>query len=117
MAHQKIASYLLTHRKKSRFTQEELARLVGYRNAGPVSRQERGIAAPPLSVAFKYSTIFGVSLTELFAGIHDAAKTDVEGLLADFEEVLGRNDGRGPNANAIAGKLVFLKMRKEPLED
>ncbi|PYP85992.1 MAG: hypothetical protein DMG65_19600 [Candidatus Angelobacter sp. Gp1-AA117] len=114
MAHHRIANYLLTHRKKSGLTQEELARLVGYRNAGPVSRQERGVAVPSLFVAFTYSTIFQVSISELFPGITNAAKTVTEARLADFEDILGRKDGRGRDPHATGRKLEFLCMRKQP---
>src|SRR5207248_168153 len=101
----RMASYLFTHRKKSGFTQEEIARLVGYKNGGLVSRHERGVAVPPLSVVLAYSTIFRVPVLELFPGLLDAAETDIEARLADLEITLGAKEGRGHDAKATARKL------------
>ena len=116
MAYPRIASHVRTHRKKSGFTQREVARLVGYTNQGPVSRHERGIAVPPLSVALAYAALFRVSVADLFPAIHEKAGSSVETRLARFESALGQRSARAGDANATARKLQFIWARKNGVE-
>ena len=109
MAHKRIASHLGTHRRRSGFTQLELARLVGYRNSGKVSRHERGVTVPPLSVTLAYEAVFHVPIHELFPGIHEAALKNIEKRMADLDAALGRKSATERNAGATARKLQFMR--------
>src|SRR5215831_1671687 len=112
MAHARIASHVRTHRKKSGFTQRELARLVGYTNQGPVSRHERGITVPPFQVALAYAAVFRVAVTELFPAVHEKVGKDIETRLATLEAALGHKSAKSSDANATACKLQFIWARK-----
>jgi DNA-binding XRE family transcriptional regulator len=109
MAHKRIGSHLGVHRRKSGFTQLELARLIGHRNIGRVSRHERAVTVPPLSVALSYEAVFRVPIYELFPGIHEMALKNIEARMADLEEALGRKTASDRDANATARKLQFIR--------
>jgi DNA-binding XRE family transcriptional regulator len=109
MAQRRIASHLGTHRRRSGLSQLELARLVGHRNSGRVSRHERGVTLPPLSVALAYEAVFHVPVHELFPGIHEAAIKNIETRITDLDEALGQKSAMDSNSGAIARKLQFIR--------
>jgi transcriptional regulator with XRE-family HTH domain len=57
---------LRTHRRTWGLSQRELADILGYESATQVSRLEHGKRTPLLETALACSTLFGVSLDELF---------------------------------------------------
>lgn len=65
-----LSSYLKTHRKRSGFTQRELAQLFGNMSDAKVSRCERLQRKPCLETAFACQVIFDVSPHELFPGMY-----------------------------------------------
>ena len=73
MATHKLENYLRTYRKRSGLTQREVAFLVGCRNGAQVSRYEKRRHLPPLRTALACGAAFGVSVSELFAGLREAA--------------------------------------------
>ena len=115
MAQKRIASLIRIHRKRSGLTQRELARLIGHKNSGRVSRHERGVTIPSLTAALSYETIFQVPISDLFPAIHDAVK-NAEARLADLESELGQKSAQDHDANATARKLQFIWARKNRLE-
>lgn len=109
MAQKRIVSQLGMHRRRSGFTQLELARLVGHRNSGRVSRHERGASVPPLPVALAYEAVFRTPIHELFPGIHETALKNIETRIASLDATLGRKSADGRHANATAQKLQFIR--------
>lgn len=77
MPRRKLPNYLRTHRKRTGFSQEELAFLLGCQNASKVSRYERFARLPTLKTALAYEAIFGASIRELFAGIYEEIEQEV----------------------------------------
>lgn len=116
MAQKRIASLIRIHRKRSGFTQRELARLIGHKNSGRVSRHERGVTIPSLTAALGYETIFQVPMSDLFPAIQDAVIKNAEARLADLESALGQKSAKDHDANATARKLQFIWARKNGLE-
>lgn len=57
---------LRTYRRTWGLSQEELARILGFESRTHVSRLEHGKRAPGLETALACSSLFGVSLDELF---------------------------------------------------
>lgn len=112
MAEKRIVSHIRIHRKKSGLTQLELARLIGHRNAGRVSRHERGLTLPSLTVALSYEAIFQVPIPELFPAIHDMVTKHTHARLANLELILGQKSAKNRDANATACKLQFIWTRK-----
>src|SRR5713226_8684514 len=56
------------HRKRSGFSQDELAYLLGTRDGAKVSRYERSGRQPSLETALAYRAIFKIPAEQLFAG-------------------------------------------------
>lgn len=117
MAQKRIESHIRTHRKKSGLTQLELAKLIGDKNAGRVSRHERGLTVPMLAAALSYETIFQVPVTDLFPSIRDVVVKNTETRLAALESFLGEKSAKTRDANATARKLQFIWARKKPIEN
>jgi DNA-binding XRE family transcriptional regulator len=112
MAQKPIVSHVRTHRKRSGLTQCELARLLGYRNSGRVSRHERGITVPSLNAALSYEILFRVPICDLFPALHEAVVKNIEGRLSGMESLLGQKSARERDANRTAQKLQFIWSRK-----
>ena len=106
-------NYLRAYRKKSGLSLRELGSLLGYRNAGQVSRHERSQTTPSLTIALAYESIFRVPVSTLFPGIHSGVKQTIEEKLAALEGELGRRSAKDRGAKAIAQKLTWLTERKE----
>lgn len=116
MAQKYIASYLRTYRKKSGLTQREVANLLGYPTAGPVSRHERGVRVPSLSVALAYQALFQIPVTKLFPTMQDTAKRNIETRISNLGVCLGTKSVRDRDAAATARKLQFIAERNDSRE-
>jgi transcriptional regulator with XRE-family HTH domain len=112
MPQKRVLSHVLTHRKRSNLTQLELASLLGHRTVMQVSRHERGITVPSLVTALGYQAIFGVSVPELFPGLHESIARNVSVRFADLESALGKKSANDRDARATASKLEFIAKRK-----
>jgi DNA-binding XRE family transcriptional regulator len=109
-------SYLRTHRRQSGLTQRELATILGHITEGQVSRHELGDNIPPLAVALGYEIIFGVSVSQIFPGVHATVARAIEARLSDMEQVLQQKSAKGRDANAIARKLEWICERRHSIE-
>lgn len=107
-----LVNYLRTYRRKSGFSQSDMARVLGYDNYGSVSRHERFAAVPSLLMALSYQVLFREPVSEIFAGLNESVEFDLETRLAEFETYLGEQSARGPQAAAIARKLEWLSERR-----
>ncbi len=107
-----LKNYLRTHRKKTGLTQRDLGRMLGYLDEGPVSRHERDHALPPLEVALGYEIVFQVPISEIYAGLREAIKQDIEERLSELERELQERSGKDRYAAATARKLEWLVERR-----
>ena len=82
-----LENYLRTYRRRSRFSQEEVALLLGSRSGTRVSRYEQQIRKPTLETALAYEAIFRVPVSELFAGLYRKVEKEV---IARAEELAER---------------------------
>ena len=86
-----LSNYLKTYRKRADLTQHELAFLLGVQSASKISRYENMKRLPTLPTVFAYEVIFGVPASQLFAGIYENSKEQVEnkaiGLLHQWKNV------------------------------
>jgi DNA-binding XRE family transcriptional regulator len=112
MKQSRLASYLSSHRKRSGLSQERLGKLLGYPDEGPISRHERSCSAPPLRIALGYQAIFQIPVSELFPGVYERIKQDVEERLAELERTLQQSSARGREATRIARTLEWLWERQ-----
>jgi transcriptional regulator with XRE-family HTH domain len=65
-----LESYLKTYRKRSGFSQDEVAFLLGSASGAKVSRYERLARQPGLPTVFAYEVIFRTPAKDLFAGLY-----------------------------------------------
>ena len=81
---QKTGSLIATIRKQQNRTQQDLANELGVSSAA-VSKWERGIGFPDVSLVEPLATSLGITIAELFKGerINDSVDNEYESLLAD----------------------------------
>ena len=85
---QKTGSLIATIRKQQNRTQQDLANELGVSSAA-VSKWERGIGFPDVSLVEPLATSLGITIAELFKGerINDSVDNEYESLLADVVKV------------------------------
>lgn len=93
-------------------SQKRLGKLLGYPDDGPVSRHERLCSVPPLRIALGYQAIFQIPVSELFPGVYERIKQDMEERLAELEKVLQQSNAKGGDATRIARTLEWLWERQ-----
>jgi transcriptional regulator with XRE-family HTH domain len=113
MKHKRPRNYLKAFRKQSGLSQDDLGRLLGYEDAGQVSRHERGTSTPPLAAAIAYELIFGVPVASMFADMRGEIASNVEAKLKDMKTALESVNASLPHANLVAQKLAWLSSRQK----
>jgi len=68
MSQDPLTTYLLTYRKRTGLSQDEIAFLLGISSGTTVSKHETGSRTPQLDAALSYAIILGSPTQELFAG-------------------------------------------------
>lgn len=105
---QTYSSHLRPHRKRSAFTQAEIAFLLGFQLPSAVSRYETGSREPDLRTAFAYEIIFAAEARDLFAPIYQ----DVLRRVAERASELARRSPAGdPRAQFKLERLAALAAR------
>jgi len=107
----KLENYLRTHRKRSGLTQREIAFLLGCRNGAQVSRYEKRRRVPPLQVALACEAVFGIPVSELFAGMRQVAGKEIGKRLLALKSKLETYPAKGSEARITAQKLRWLDER------
>lgn len=105
MSISKLPNYLKTYRKRSGLTQQEVANLLGAEDDDRVYRNETFAKIPTLEAALAYEVIFGVSVSQLFAGLHEEVLAKVHEQAVLLEKKL-RSE---PPARSTTRKLEFLR--------
>src|SRR5437879_13516333 len=108
MATHKLENYLRTYRKRSGLTQREVAFLVGCRNGAQVSRYEKRRRLPPLRTALGCEAAFGVPVSELFAGLREAAGQAVGERMLAQKSKLEPGPDQGREHDLTAPKSSWL---------
>jgi DNA-binding XRE family transcriptional regulator len=99
---------------KSGMSQRELAEIVGLIAHHQVSTHERSVAIPSLLVALSYEAIFCVPLVELFPGLYETVRLNVDERLSEMERTLQESSAKGRRAHVIARQLEWLWERRNP---
>ena len=90
----RLKSYLRYHRRRSGLTQRELAYLLGLSDSA-ISRIERNLSQPTLTIALACQVLFGSSPFELFpdafAQVEEAVKKRVKSLHDRLQGGVERN--------------------------
>ena len=95
-------------------SQRELAELIGIIEHHQVSNHERSSAVPSLFAALSYQAVFAVPVTELFPGIYETIRLNVEERLAELQTRLQNTAPKGRHAQAVAQKLEWIHKRRNP---
>lgn len=111
MVAHKLDNYLRTYRKRAGLTQREVAFLLGCETGAQISRYEKRHRLPPLRTALEFEAVFRVPVSQLFAGISEAASKRVEKRSAVLQEKLMATRGSGDNDPANTHKLRWFASR------
>src|SRR6202521_1706851 len=112
MATPRLENYLRTYRKKSGLTQQEVGYLLGRETGAQVSRYEKRHRLPPLETALAYEEIFGVPVSELFAGIRQSVGRDIGKRRLALRATLQTKTPKPNDARMAAHKLHWLDHRE-----
>ncbi len=105
MASHKLPNYLRVYRKRLGLSQNDVAFLLGWRNASQPSRYEHFSRIPTLRTAMALSVIFQASVHELFAGEYQKLESAVR---RQAERLEARFTTENPD-QATSRKLALLK--------
>ncbi len=111
----KLENYLRTYRKQSGLTQQEVGFLLGSENGDQVSRYERRRRLPPLETALACEEIFGVPVSELFAGMRQSVRKDIAKRRLELKSRLHTKTPKANLARMTAHKLRSLDDRERPV--
>ena len=111
----RLENYLRTYRKRSGLTQQEVGYLLGSETGAQVSRYEKRRRLPPLETALAYEEIFGVPVSELFAGIRQSVGRGIQKRRVELRASLRTKTPNANDARTIAHKLHWLDRRELPL--
>ena len=111
MKHSAALNYLRAQRKKSGLSQKDVAKLLGHKDEGQISRHERAVSIPPLESAIAYEVIFRVPVAAIFAGMRDVIAEEIEAKLNGMGADLQNSSPNGRTANLTAQKLAWLVER------
>src|SRR5258706_10075515 len=115
MTPHRLENYLRSYRKQSGLTQDEVGFLLGRRNGAQVSRYEKRHRLPPLQTALACEEIFGVPISELFAGVRQAVGRDIEKRRVELRARLQAGTPNAHDARMTAQKLRSLDDRERPV--
>ena len=111
MVAQESHNYLKMYRRRAGLTQAEMAYLLGFDNKGVVSRYEKRTRIPPLQAAIACEAVFGIPVSELFAGMRETAEKDIQKRLLELRSKLQTKDSKGSEAQVDAHKLQWISGR------
>ena len=114
MRPRRLPNYLRTHRKHSGLSQDEVAFLLGCGNGAKVSRYEKRHRLPPLETALACEAVFGVPVSELFAGVREDIGKNIEKRRAELKHRLQAESPEGSAALMNAHKLRWIDSREHP---
>jgi DNA-binding XRE family transcriptional regulator len=100
-----LTTYLKMYRKRTGFTHDEVAFLLGSMCGTSVSRHERATRLPVLKTALMYEAIFGAAVREIYEGVfvevQGSVRRRARGLCASLE--------KRKNTPGLKRKISLLK--------
>jgi len=76
-SHKEKQNDLVLYRKRMGFTQKQVARLLGQRDATMISHYEHGRALPPLAMALSLEIIYRTPVAFLFPTLYDELRRQI----------------------------------------
>ena len=117
MDNNKVGRFIAKLRKKKGLTQDELGNMLGI-SGKSVSKWERGLNMPDISLIYKLSEVFDVDLNQLLNG-EDAIKSVVdlqneENAVNTFKDYINKGNSLIITANARKSNLIFNLYKSFP---
>ena len=75
---------LVVYRKRMRFGQKQVAKLLGHKDTSMLSRYERGHSLPPLETALRLEIIYRVPVAFLYQAAYRELKDKIRRLEAEI---------------------------------
>ena len=107
----KPRNFLKLYRRRAGLTQAEAAILTGSRNRLQFARYERHFVDPPLRTAVACEQVFGVPISELFAGLNAEVNATTLRRTRRFKERLGEAVNLEADNRGLAHKLEWITER------
>ena len=111
MALVRLNNYLRTKRKHSGLSQSEVSFLVRLKNKSELSRYERNVRVPSLRTALACQELYGVAVSDLFAGLSDSVTSDTRGRMKRLQARLQSKVNPKSAGNRIMQKFQWISHR------
>ena len=111
MATSRLNNYLKTYRKHSGLSQSEVSFLVRLKNKSALSRYERNVRAPTLRTALACQELYGVAVSDLFAGLSDSVANDTRSRMERLQARLQAKVDPKITGNRIMKKFQWISHR------
>ena len=108
MATSRLNNYLRTHRKYSGLSQSEVSFLARLKNKAELSRYERNVRVPSLRTALACQELYGVAVSDLFAGLSDSVASDTRGRMKRLQARLQSRIDPKSTGNRIMQKFQWI---------
>ena len=110
-----LENYLRTYRRRSRFSQEDVALLLGSRSGTKVCRYEQRVRKPTLEIALAYEAIFQVPVSALFAGLYRKVEKEIIARAEDLaERLVSANTVRVSSHKLAALRAISTRQPASP---
>ena len=111
MATRRLLNYLRTYRKHSGLSQSDISFLIRLKDKSELSRYERGVRQPSLRTALACQELYGVAVSDLFAGLSDLVAKDTRHQLKEIRTRLQANIELKTSGNRIMQKFQWISHR------
>jgi len=111
MAAIRLNNYLRTKRKHSELSQSDVSFLVRLKDKSDLSRYERSLRQPSLRTALACQELYGVSVSDLFAGLSDSVTKDTRHRMKRLRTRLQTKISPKSAGNRIMQKFQWVSHR------
>ena len=111
MATRRLPNYLRTYRKHSGLSQSEVSFLIRLKDKSELSRYERNLRQPSLRIALACQELYGVSVSDLFAGFSDSVAQDTRNRMKRLKTRLQANTDLKSTGRRIMQRLQWISHR------
>jgi len=111
MATRRLLNYLKTYRKHSGLSQSDISFLLRLKDKSELSRYERNLRQPPLRVALACQELYGVAVSDLFAGLNDLVARDTRKQMKKLQTRLREKSEPESMGNRIMQKFQWISHR------
>jgi hypothetical protein len=110
MASQHLQNHLLSHRKRSAFSQDEVAFLLGMESGAKICAHERFTVEPGLHTALAYEVIYNKPVSQLFPGLVEQIQSEISGRATQLAQAELRSNTSALTARKrqILAELISL---------